>query len=381
MQFDQPLSRADVVSVLATIIGSLAAYQVVFFFLKRRAKADHNFAKLLQQYIYFPGLFLIFVVSLIAALPFARHYFSDRITDIAKQALVILAIGGITMLVMRIMTVFRETTLRRYKSENPHDFTIRKAKTKFQLIQRVLNFLVITGGISAALMTFESVRQVGGTLLASAGVIGLVLGFAAQKSLGTLFAGIQIAISQPIRTDDTVVVEGQFGTIGEITLTYVVVNTWDGRRLIVPINYFLEETFENWTRASPEVVGQVKVYADYSLPVEKVRQEVKRWIEASPLWDKRTWGFLVTDATEKTIQVRVTMSAKDSGDAWDLQCHIREKLITHIRQQYPHALPRARVDIRESSNGKPNFRGLRNKPPREKDRNDGEWRERKQSGS
>jgi small-conductance mechanosensitive channel len=243
---------------------------------------------------------------------------------------------------MRVITVFRELAINHYKSETETDFSLRKAKTKFHLIQRVLNFLIILGTIAIILMTFKSIRSIGSSLLASAGVVGLVLGFAAQKSLSTLFAGIQIAISQPIRIDDVVVIDDSFGTIGEITLTYVVVNSWDGRRIIVPINFFIEKSFENWTRVSSDVIGKVKFYADYSLPVEKVRTEFTRLLSASPLWDKRASGFLVTDANDKTIELRATMSARNSDDAWDLQCYIREKLITYISSNFPEALPKTR---------------------------------------
>jgi len=195
-------------------------------------------------------------------------------------------------------------------------------------------------------MTFDSIRQIGTTLLASAGVVGLVIGFAAQKSLGTLFAGLQIAIAQPIRIDDTVVVEEQFGTIGEITLTYVVINSWDGRRLVVPINYFLEHPFENWTRTSPEVVGKVKFYADYSLPVAEVREQFNKWLENEPLWDKRTSNFIVSNATENTIELRATMSARNSDDAFTLECRMREKLIGHIHNNFPQCLPQKRLDTK-----------------------------------
>jgi small-conductance mechanosensitive channel len=190
----------------------------------------------------------------------------------------------------------------------------------------------------------------GTTILASAGVVGIVLGFAAQKSLGTLFSGIQIIVSQPIRIGDVVVVENEFGTIGEINLTFVVIQTWDGRRLIVPINYFLEKTFESWTRVSPEVISKVKIYTDYTAPIEKIRAEFKKHLEESALWDRRNADFLVTNANDKTIELRATMSAKDSATAWDLECYIREKLITYLQQNYPEALPKTRLVVNERLN-------------------------------
>jgi small-conductance mechanosensitive channel len=194
-------------------------------------------------------------------------------------------------------------------------------------------------------MTFERVRQLGAGLLASAGVAGIVLGFAAQKSLATILAGIQIALTQPIRVEDVVIVEGEWGTIEEITLTYVVVRIWDMRRLIVPIHYFIEKPFQNWTRVSADILGTVNLYLDYSVPVEALREEFKRILDASDYWDGETWGVQVTDSTDKTMTVRPLMSAKNSGDAWNLRCEVREKLIAFVRENYPDALPRIRAEV------------------------------------
>jgi small-conductance mechanosensitive channel len=338
----------ELIYMLIITLGGMVVYQVTFFILKRRARDEkHYIPALLDKYLYFPGFFLITVLTFIAGLPFVRDHVAPRIYSALAHGLRITAIIAVALLIVRAATVFRDITLHRYHEDDPKDFTWRKAKTKFQLLQRMLNTIIIIAAVSAILMTFENVRQVGSTLLASAGVVGLVVGFAAQKSIGTFFAGIQIAISQPIRVDDVVVVEEQFGTIGEITLTYVVVNTWDGRRLIVPINYFLENTFENWTRQSPQVIGKVRLNFDYSLPLDEIREQVKSWIESSPQWDKRKWGFLVTDTTEQTMQVRITVSAANSDDSFDLECMIREKLITYVQKNYPQALPKMRLSLDE----------------------------------
>lgn len=337
---------SEVISAFSITVGGLLLYQFVFWILKQRSRnAERYLARLLQEEIHLPGLLLMLFITLRVGLQIIHHRLPETINDWLLHAIAIGIIGCVAWLFMRVINLFRGLVMHRYKKENPHGYSQRKAETRFQLIQHLLNFMIILAGIAAALMTFPAVRQVGSTILASAGVIGIVLGFAAQKSLGTLFAGIQIAIAQPIRLNDVVIVEGQYGTIGEISLTYVVVNSWDGRRLIVPINYFLEKTFENWTRVSPEVIGVVKLYTDYSLPVQTVREKVKGWLGESTLWDKRAWGFVVTDATEKAIQVRITASAKDSGDAFDLQCLLREKLITYLQQEFPGTLPRARVEV------------------------------------
>ena len=236
-------------------------YQVTFHFLKRWARRkERRIPVLLSRYIYYPGLFIMFTLTLSLGMVFIEAYIGDRISEIIHHGLKIAAIAGTGFLIMRIITVLREVAL--YHSagdveEDDIDYSLRKAKTKFLLLQRALNFLIIIGTISIILMTFQGIRQVGSTILASAGVVGLIIGFAAQKSLGTLFAGIQIAITQPMRLDHLVVVEGTLGTISEITLTYVVIKTWDGRRVTIPINYFLETPFENWTRVSSEIVGNV----------------------------------------------------------------------------------------------------------------------------
>ena len=332
--------------IAGILLGGLVLYVIFFFLLKRWAKKkEHLFAQLLQKNIYYPGLAVILSITLIAGWFVIRNYIPEKIFTSIAHVLYIVIIVAIGVLLLGIINFVKDLILKRSEAHQYQDYTLRKVRTKYQLLQRMLNIFVIFGIVAVSLMTFKEVREIGNTLLASAGIVGLILGFAAQKSLGTIFAGIQIAISQPIRIDDTVVVEGTFGTIGEITLTYAVVHTWDGRRLIVPINYFLENTFENWTRLSPEVVAKVKIYTDYSLPVDELRKEFQKWLEESPLWDRRKSGLLVTGATETTMEIRATMSTKDSDDGWDLECLIREKMIKYIHDNHPHCLPRGRMEL------------------------------------
>jgi small-conductance mechanosensitive channel len=198
-------------------------------------------------------------------------------------------------------------------------------------------------------LTFEAVRELGAAFLASAGIAGIALGFAAQKSLATLVAGIQIAVSQPIRVGDVVIVEGEWGRIEEITLTYVVVRIWDLRRLIVPVQYFIEKPFQNWTRVSPELIGTVNLHLDYSVPVAELRNELERVLHASQWWDKKTWNTQITDASERTMLVRLTMSAKNAGDLWNLRCEVREQVIAFVQQKYPTALPRLRANLEQAA--------------------------------
>jgi small-conductance mechanosensitive channel len=185
----------------------------------------------------------------------------------------------------------------------------------------------------------------GASLLASAGIASVVIGFAAQKSLSNLIAGFQIAFTQPLRLDDVVIVEKEWGRVEEITLTYVVVRIWDLRRLVLPITYFIEKPFENWTRTSSDILGTVFLYADYSANVEAVRNELTRVLKGAPLWDGKVGLLQVTNTSEKTIELRALMSARDASDAFDLRCLVRESLVAFLQRETPQALPKNRVDV------------------------------------
>jgi len=199
------------------------------------------------------------------------------------------------------------------------------------------------------LMTFEKVRQLGTSILASAGVIGIIVGVAAQRTIATFLAGIQIAVTQPIRIDDVVIVENEWGRIEEITLTYVVVRIWDLRRLVLPITYFIEKPFQNWTRVTADILGTVFIYVDYTVPIQAVREELHRILQNSKLWDKKVWGLQVTNTTEHTVELRALMSAPDASSAWDLRCEVRERLVEFIQKNYPDGLPKVRAEIRDFS--------------------------------
>jgi small-conductance mechanosensitive channel len=192
------------------------------------------------------------------------------------------------------------------------------------------------------------VRQFGTAIIASAGVAGIIVGFAAQKSIATLLAGFQIALTQPIRIDDVVIVENEWGRIEEITLTYVVVSIWDLRRLVLPITYFIEKPFQNWTRTSADILGTVFIHVDYSAPLDELRAELTRILEASPLWDRKVAVLQVTDAKERTLEVRALASARDASAAWDLRCEVREKLIAYLQKNHPGSLPRLRARMEDT---------------------------------
>jgi len=223
----------------------------------------------------------------------------------------------------------------------------RRVHTQLRLITNIVVVIIVLFSLAFILMTFPEVRQIGVTILASAGITGIIIGFAAQKTLGNLIAGIQIAIAQPIRLDDVVVIENEWGWIEEITLTFAVVRIWDFRRLVVPISYFLEKPFQNWTRTSADLLGTVLIYADYTIPVKDMRDELTRILKNSPLWDKKVNVLQVTNMTERTVELRALMSSADSSSLWDLRCEVRERLLELLQKHFPHCLPRTRLEMKK----------------------------------
>nr|MBC8414045.1 mechanosensitive ion channel [bacterium] len=259
----------------------------------------------------------------------------------------ILFIFSVIWLLIRIILVFEDLLLNRYKLDVSDNLQARRMHTQVQIIRKICIVMVSILGAASVLMSFEKFRELGTGLLASAGIAGIVIGLAAQKTLANLLAGIQIAITQPIRIDDVVIVESEWGRIEEITLTYVVVRIWDLRRLVVPISYFIEKPFQNWTRVSANLLGTVFLYVDYTVPVSEIRDELGRILNETDLWDKKVSGLVVTNCTEKTMELRALMSAADSSAAWNLHCHVREKLIEFVQKKYPDGLPRARAEFNQ----------------------------------
>jgi small-conductance mechanosensitive channel len=235
--------------------------------------------------------------------------------------------------------------LRRSSVVRGYDVLARKHVTQVRVLRGVAGTIVIVVTAAAALMTFDSVRQYGVSLIASAGAAGLVVGLAARPLLTNLFAGIQIAVTQPIRIDDVVVLEGEYGVVEEITGTYVVVKLWDRRRMVVPLSYFLEKPFQNWTRQSTDLIGTVLLWVDYSVPVARLRAHLDEVVRESRLWDGNVANLQVVDSSERAVQLRALVSARTSDDAWDLRCEVREKLIVFLQAEYPAALPKQRAEL------------------------------------
>ncbi|NTV02831.1 MAG: mechanosensitive ion channel [Chlorobiaceae bacterium] len=252
--------------------------------------------------------------------------------ELAIHALTIGSIAGVAWLMLRGFAFTESLIQMRYKEVGKGDIEARRVATNVSLIRKILNVLVIILAVSGVLMTFDTVRQIGLSILASAGLAGVVMGFAAQRSLQTLIAGIQIAIAQPVRLDDVVVVENETGRVEEITLTYVVVRLSDQRRIIVPITWFIDRPFQNWTRSSTELIGAVTLQVGYAMPVGDLRAELERIVSAHPLWDKRVVRLEVTGAVRQYMELRALVSAANSVDLWTLRCEVREKLIGFMRQ-------------------------------------------------
>jgi small-conductance mechanosensitive channel len=235
--------------------------------------------------------------------------------------------------------------LRRFKLDAEDNLLARKHVTQTRILGWVGNTLIITVAIAAALMTFEGVRQYGVSLLASAGAASIAVGLALQPILKNLFAGIQLAVTQPIRLDDALVVEGEWGNVEELTATYVVVRIWDWRRLILPLSYFMEHPFQNWTRESASLIGTVMIYLDYTVPIDVLRAKVEEIAASSPLWDHKVVNVQVTDFKETAMEVRILVSASNSSRAFDLRCEVRERLASFLQAEYPQVLPRMRMDL------------------------------------
>ena len=333
---------------LAAILVGVGLQMVISYLLQRwRRKSRFADDRELLQHTYYKGPLRALLPAVLLSLALPAMRLPPNVDAGFRHFLLVWVMAVVAWFATRFIGLIKALVLRRYKMEEQDNLLARRVYTQFGVIQRVLNVLIIFISFAAILMTFERVRQIGFSLLASAGVVGIILGFAAQKSLATLFAGIQIAFTQPIRIDDVVIVENDWGWIEEITLTYVVVKIWDQRRLVVPITYFIEKPFQNWTRTTAELLGSVYLYADYTLPVEEIREELQKILRDCPQWDQRVGVLQVTNVNERTMELRALMSAQDSPGAWELRCRVREKLIEFMQRKFPATLPRVRIEMEQ----------------------------------
>jgi hypothetical protein len=255
-------------------------------------------------------------------------------------ALTLLLIAAVGWLLARAVTAAVETTYARYAAGS-HDLgRRRRVRTQLTMIQRGVTFVIAVVGVASMLLSFPAMRTIGTSMLASAGVVGIIAGVAAQSTLGNVFAGLQIAFGDLVRIGDTVVVEGEWGTVEEITLTFLTVKTWDERRFTIPVSYFTSRPFENWSRGGAEMTGTVYLQLDHSTPVAALREKLHEVLRTCDAWDGRAWNLLVTDTTPSTLAVRALMTAKDPAAVWTLRCQVREQLVGWLAEKHPHALPR-----------------------------------------
>jgi small-conductance mechanosensitive channel len=257
----------------------------------------------------------------------------------------LILIFGVAWITVRLFLVAEDILVEKFRVDAKDNLRARQIQTQLMVFRRVLTFAVTVIAFGVALTTFDWARTIGTSLLASAGIVGLAGSLAARPTIENLVAGLQIALTEPIRIEDVVIAENEWGWIEEINTTYVVVRIWDLRRLILPISYFVSKPFQNWTRQSADLLAYIYLNLDYRTPVEPLRDEFRRILEATPRWDKKVCVLQVTDATEHTIQVRALASAADSSTAWDLRCEVREKLLDFVQRNYPQMLPRERAEL------------------------------------
>ena len=331
---------AALILAVVTVLA-LAAQRIAFGMLLRIAQRRNEgiFAALVRR-AQAPAGFAIPLLAAVAVLPDLT--FSAAIDRQLLRVLEIASIVAIAWGIVASIELYGDIVKRRYRNDAPDNLLARQVETRIDILSRTAVTLVVIVAAALAAMTFPAIRTLGTTLLASAGVAGIVVGLAARPLFENLVAGVQIALTQPIRLDDVVSVEGEFGRIEYIGATYVVVNLWDHRRMVFPLTYFIEKPFQNWTRTGSALTGTVFVYTDYSVPVDAVRAELPAILARSSLWDGVAHGVQVTDVTETAMQLRILVSARDATALWDLRCEVREQLLAWLQAQFPASSPGVR---------------------------------------
>ncbi len=333
------------IPTLFFIVGNIALiviYRYVFKYFKKRA---HKTESLIDDFIIeifkYPTIWFLFwiAVKIFSSAYLTGHEFYDFIEH-ANNILLILSAGWILIKLTKALSYFFQ---KRLDLNNTNNLKARKNLTQIKVFEHIIDTVIIIVTISISLLTFEGAKNIGVSILTSAGIFGIIIGLAAQKSIGMLLAGIQIAITQPVRLDDVVVIEGEWGRIEEITLTYVVVKIWDERRLVLPITYLMEKPFQNWTRHNANILGTIFLYLDYAVPVDELREHLNTITENHPLWDKRVAIIQVTDTNERNMELRLLLSSSDSPTNWDLRVDIREKMIDFINKKYPESFVKIRL--------------------------------------
>jgi small-conductance mechanosensitive channel len=330
--------------LMAAIVVALALLvHILIWRLILRVMKDRVLARELHARCRWPARIVVALTAVWLTLP-SIHLEPSVYSPLNHLLVVALVVAG-AWLAERAVRVSEDALMRRLDVDTPDNLRARRARTQVRVVGRVITLGIIVLALAIVLLTFPQGRTIGASLLASAGIAGIIAGVAARSTVGNFIAGLQIAFAEPIRLDDAVVVEGEWGNIEEITLTYVVVRIWDRRRLVLPSSYFVENPIENWTRYSADIVATVILYVDYATPVEEVRAEFDRIVAASKLWNGQTSVLQVVDATEKTMVLRGLVSAGSAQNAWDLRCEVREHLLAWLQRGHPEALPRLRAEL------------------------------------
>lgn len=336
-----PWASAGIIIALVCI-AALGIHAVTLDFVRRSRAGKAAFVKQLLMRAANPTRFAIVLLALVVAVPVSGISGGAQQQFIAPlTALFILLVGWSCMAVVSLVS---DLYLDRFKTGFENALT-RKHVTQVRLLRRAGQVTLGLITVGAAMMTLPAIHQYGVSLFASAGAAGIVVGLAARPLLSNLLAGIQIAITQPVKIEDSVVINGEWGWVEDITSTYLVVRTWDWRRLIVPLSWFLEQPIQNWTRETTTIIGTVLLNVDYRTPIDEVRQALDRMAHESKLWDSNVINLQVVDATENTMQLRILASASDASRAWDLRCELREKMIAYLQREHPDCLPRHRLEV------------------------------------
>jgi small-conductance mechanosensitive channel len=338
------------VVLTAAALSGLAVHAILFWVARRAVRrTDNVLDDALVRRASTPLRLLLPLFAVIAV--FDSMPPPDRIQSVADHALSLVMVAGIAWLLVSLTRVVDDVVEARFPLDVADNLESRRVVTLARFFRRFVTTIILVVATAIMLMTFSAIRHLGTSILASAGIAGLIAGIAARPVLSNLLAGVQIALTGPIHIDDVVVVEGEWGRIEEISRTYVVVRIWDLRRLILPLTYFIEKPFQNWTRVTADILGTVYVHADYRLPVDEVRDELHHILEGSGLWDGKVWNLQVTGVSETTLELRALMSAPDSGKAWELRCLVRERLMNYLQREHPDKLPRVRADVRQPAGG------------------------------
>ena len=330
---------------LSFVLGFLARF-ILLQFIRYWQNRDRKLFKSLEKNL--RGSMFLFIPLMLINIGVNYINIHSSYLYIITNTVNIFIILSFCSVLIRLTNVVQDMLFIRYDINLSNNLRARKVRTQIIYVKKVAIVLLVSFCVSLILLSFPGIRKFGTTILAGAGVAGIIIGFALQKSLVNLFAGIQIAFTQPIKIDDAVVVEKEWGWIEEINLTYVVVRIWDLRRLVLPITYFTENAFQNWTRNNAQILGSVFLYVDYSMPLEPLRQHFEKVLSETKLWDQQTQVLQVTDTNEKTMTIRLLMTAQNSPIAWDLRCYVREKMIEFIQQNYPQSLPHVRATLTNS---------------------------------